>query len=112
MAEIIWLGRDNSIDLAFVADGLPVSADAMTRWYLKLTPVGGGTPLEFDSNTDPALFDNTETRTVRGQDVKILKVVLGGESIPAGRYVARLVAYDASHPAGLVWGEFLTEVKP
>lgn len=103
--EIIYLGHDNEIDLVLLENGAPVALDAVTRVVCDL----GATSLDSDSLGFGAgqPFDPTVTGIYGGQSVDLLRLLLGGQSIPEGLYRGRLVLYDPSHPGGVVWTESL-----
>jgi len=94
MREIVYLNRDNVIDLQLQADGSAVDLTPVTRMTLTLD---GTTTI--DSQTSPGAFDWSG-----GNGVVVL--ALGGESIGPGRYAAELAVYDAVNTQGIVWGGF------
>jgi len=104
MIETVYLGRDNAIDLVLIADDAPVSLAALSRAVLQL-----GRTATIDSGVvgwgSGQPFDPTISGTYRGAPVEVLRLTLGAESIPPGRYGARLVVYDAGHADGLVWSD-------
>lgn len=94
MREIVYLNRDNVVDLQLQADGAAADLTPVSRMTLTLD---GSTTI--DSSTSPAAFDWSG-----GNGQLILS--LGGESIAPGRYTAELVVYDAVNTQGIVWGAF------
>jgi hypothetical protein len=96
--EVVYLGRDNTVDLLLKADGSAQDLSGVTRMVL----VVGET--EIDSDLSPDAFD-WDTGTT-GKVV----LALGDESLSEGTYTAWLVVYDASNPDGIVWGSFTLKV--
>lgn len=109
MSDIVFLNRDNTIDLLLVADGVPVAASSITRVLLTL----GSTTIDSDDAGFGAgqAFDVTQTQNVRYlgtdyADQSILRLKLGGVSgLAAGEYTARLVTIDPDNTGGLVWSD-------
>jgi hypothetical protein len=97
LEEIVWNGRDNTIELSLSVDGAAITHTSITRALL----IVGATTL--DSNTTPAYFDFTQA------DRLILK--LGAAGLTVARTTARLIIYDASHANGLVWGDLILDVR-
>ena len=94
--------RDNEIAFQLLADGVAIDGAAVTRTLLRLIPEAGGITLEVDSDVMPGVFDWS-----RGTG--IVEITLrAAPDVPAGRYTARLVVYDADHTNGLVWGRAFT----
>lgn len=103
--EVVYLSRDNSIDLVLLSNGSPVALSGITRVVLVL----GATTLDssvagFGSGQ---AFDATVNGNYEGAAVDVLRMKLGGLAVPAGSYRGRLVTYDSDHPNGLVWTERL-----
>jgi hypothetical protein len=97
LEELVYLSRDNIIELSLTVDGTPIDHTIINRVKIKV----GSTVL--DSNTAPLLFDMTNTNRL------ILKLATAG--ITAGRYNSELVIYDATHSNGLFWSELVVIVK-
>jgi hypothetical protein len=95
--ETVYLGRDNTIALKLSSDGITIDHSSITRCQLLV-----GVTL-IDSNVAPLWFDLTQA------DRLILK--LGASSLVVGRYVAKLIIFDAGHSNGLMWGTFSLVVK-
>lgn len=109
--EVVYLNRDNAIDLALMADGAPVAASALSRVVLVLgattldsAVLGFGADQPFDCT-------RTQSATIFGVSypaLSSLRLTLGHVSgLAAGDYTARLITYDDDHPNGLVWTEAL-----
>jgi len=103
--SLVYLGRDNVIDLVLLADDEPVALSPVTRVVLSLdetkivdsNTVGLGSGLPFEIRAG----------TYGDETVDLLRLRLGGQTITTGRYQARLTLYDPDHPNGLVWTEAL-----
>lgn len=111
MSQIIWLDRDNTIDIALMDDDTPLPATGISNWEFFLFPKAGGSSITITSNATPAAFDTSESEEVGRTTVRVLKLKMGHQPIPAGEYMVRIVGYDADHVEGLVWGEFQVTVK-
>ena len=111
MSQTIWLGRDNTIDMALMDKATPQEADAVTSWSFHLYPQTGGQSLSFTTALHPTVFDTTASMLVGSVTVSILRLKLGHQTIGAGEYMARIVGYDAGHVNGFMWGEFLVRAK-
>lgn len=101
MAELLYLGRDNTIDLVLKEDGTAVDLNSVT----KITVTFGGTTF---TSTDPA--NGIITWAQAGYDTGEIRLDLGDETITPEIYSACLTVYDISNPAGVVWGNVLIEV--
>lgn len=98
MAEIIYNGNDNAIDIQLLEDAVAINLSSVTRMIIAF-----GTKV-VDSDTSPDAFDWSEGS---GK----LTLILGAESIPEGLYDAELTVYNAENINGIVWGTFKTVVK-
>lgn len=99
--EIVYLGRDNTIELLLKADGVAQDLTPVTKMVLKDEDGGW----ELDSSLLPALFDwNTG---VTGK----LVLDLGSSNIPPGYYTCSLIVFDSSNTNGIVWGNFVIEFR-
>lgn len=93
--EVVYSGRDNTIDLELRADGAPVDElTAVTRMVIYLH--ADGNVITLDSNASPGAF-------MWGASA-IAKFALGGEGVAPGYYFARLVVYDPDNINGIEWG--------
>lgn len=97
--EIIYLGRDNTIDWQLQADGVAVDLSSVTRMTLQIGAV------TLDSADDGNGLGNPFywTSGVPASGVANLFLTLGGAELTAGFANARLTIYDPDHPNGLVW---------
>lgn len=111
MKQTIWLGRDNTIDMALMSNSAPQQASSVISWSFHLYPRRGGQALNFTSALNPTVFDTSTSMLVGSATVSILRLKLGQEAIGAGEYTARIVGYDADHVNGYLWGEFLVTAK-
>jgi hypothetical protein len=96
--EIVYLGRDNTIDLQLLVDGQPADLLNTTRMTLEI----GDTLV--DSDLSPSAFDWQQ-----GNGKLVLK--LGGENLTPGTYMATLTVYNETAPNGIVWGSFPVQVR-
>lgn len=99
--ELIYSGRDNTIDLVLTADKVPVDLAAVTR----VTVAVGATTV--DSALNPSAFQWPVSRTLNGKPVTAMLLKFGAVGLTAGDYRGRLTVYDIDHPNGLVWTETL-----
>jgi len=114
ITEIVYLGRDNTIDLVLVADGDVPSLASVTRMTLELED---GSVI--DSLQDHGVFDwdqtisAAEAQKVTGAEAGDSKLVisLGQQTLAAGDHYAELVIYDADHEHGITWGTIKLVVK-
>ena len=109
-SEVIYSGKDNSIDLALMEDKVPVTAAGKTRWTLNAMPKDGSGATLLDSDVNPAYFA-TESREVAGKTIDIVRVKIGTAGLSIGNYTGELTAYDVVNTNGLVYGEFPFVVK-
>ncbi len=116
ITEIVYLGRNNTIDMALMADGILPDLATITRITLGLDDAG---ETLIDSVDHPEVFDWTQTLSsaeaskmqgASAGDPKIV-LVLGGLELNPGTYNATLTVYDPGHADGLVWGTFRLIVK-
>lgn len=91
-----YIDRDNVIDLLLKADDVAQDLSSVTKVDLI---VGDTTVSDSTAGSFPIKWTTGTTGKIQFQ--------LGDESIPAGRYAARLIVYDATYPDGLVWGTFV-----
>lgn len=102
LADTVYRGRDNPIDVVLLSDGAPVDLSPFTRWKLAVAGV------EIDSDVvglgAGEVFDASGSTTWKGATAERLRMVLGGQDIPVGRHQAWLTGYSAAAPAGIVWG--------
>ena len=91
--EVVYLGRDNTIDLLLKADGVLQDLSGVTHAALVFSGV------TVSSVARTGWFDWTSGTT--GQ--LILK--LGGTTISKGFYQAELIVYDSGNTKGVCWGK-------
>ena len=91
-SEIVYLGRDNAIDLQLLSDGRAADLSSVTRMILR----DSACTWEVDSSTSPTSIDWA------GGD-GALTLQLGQEPIPPGVYLCHLFVYDPTNPNGLFW---------
>lgn len=100
LKEKVWNGYDNEIDVICKASGSAVDVSGATKILLK----DESDSVDLDSSVDTGVFTYTGL-TYTGQ----IKMVLGGESIPEGIYICRLIVVDATYTNGRVFGEIELE---
>lgn len=105
VTEIVYLNRDNTVDLLLKADGVAEDLTAVTRMIVKQEDGDWSV----DSDTYPSAFDWAPGTT--GKVILDLAAALAAEDVSAGKYISRLVVYDPSNTNGIVWGTFLLIVK-
>jgi hypothetical protein len=94
-SEIVYLGRDNSIDLLLKADGVAVDLSAASKMTLAFGTTliesenGGGEPIRWAQS---------------GYKTGEIRLKLGDESILPGNYRAPLIVHDPASPDGIHWG--------
>lgn len=98
MFEVVYLGRDNTIDLLFMVDGIVSDISGAERVTIEF---GDAT---IDSDTSPDAFDWSDG------EGGILYLTLGDESIPTGSYDAFVTIYDSENVNGWVWNSFKCRV--
>jgi len=110
--ELVYKGRNNTIDLGLIINGKAENANVPTRYILDLKNVDTDADLVFDSDITAAIFDTTTKKRVHGQKVYILLLVLGQEAtLGVGTWDANLISYDPANLLGVNWPEFRLEVK-
>ena len=100
ITETVYLDRDNINSLELRANGSAQDITATSRMTLK----AGDTLL--DSNRHSNVFDWT-TNGTSGQ----VDLTLGHQALKVGLYRATLTIFDNTYPSGLVWGDFMLDVK-
>ena len=100
--EIVMNNRDNSIDLLLKADGEAQSLLGVTKMILEDED---GELDDISSDDYPDYFDWAGSTTGK------LILTLGSHGITAGRYILRLIVYDATHTNGIFWDRFMINVK-
>jgi len=100
--EIVYLGHDNRIDVILKADGSAVDLSSVTRMTLSFDAV-----LIDSDNGDSDPIQWAKVGYATGE----VRIILGGQEIPAGSYRTPLVVYDPSNPYGIVWGRIVIQVE-
>lgn len=102
MIEIVYLGRDNSIDLLLNADGVAVNLSSVTKMVLV---VDGSTQISSTNlGDDPIRWNQV------GYDTGEVRLFLKDELITSGRHSSQLIVYDPTNTDGVVWGSFQVDV--
>ena len=102
--EIVYLERDNRIDLLLKANEVAVDLTSVTRIDLV---AGTSTITSANQSGDPIRWAQS------GYAAGEVRLTLGGEDLDASPnpYAAHLIVYDASNPGGIVWGSLRILVK-
>lgn len=102
MIEIVYDGRDNTIDLLLKNDGTAQDLSSVTKIVLK---VGSVTITDEDDDAWPIKWAGLGTT---GK----IQMKLGDQGLTVGNtYPATLITYDAINTNGIVWGSFDITVK-
>jgi len=97
--EVVYLGRDNSIDVILKADGTAQPLSSVTHMELVVSGV------TFSSVT-PDYFDWS------GSTTGFVSITLGQSSVlTPGSYDSELIVYDTSNTSGIYWGEIPIRIK-
>lgn len=95
--ELIWLGRDNSIDLLLYANSSAVDLAAVTEMRLSLKNT---TVVLVSTDSTAGIIQWGSTAYATGE----IRIAAGGSTqLVAGRYTATLVVFDPSNTDGIVW---------
>lgn len=97
ISESIYIGRDNTIELALSVDGVDLNHTGIVRCQVKI----GSTMI--DSDVTPELFDFTHADR--------LVLMFGDAGLNEGECTAKLYVFDANNQHGLYWGEFQLTVS-
>lgn len=100
ITEIVYLARDNTIDLQLLSDGRVVSLASVTR----IDVVDKKGTWSVTSVEAPHAFDWSA-----GNGMVILS--FGLQNIPPGNYICLMVVYDQGNPHGIVWDEVTLVAK-
>lgn len=105
--EVVYIGRDNAIDLLLSADGVVTNlvAGNVSRMDIRLCQ-DSATVQTISSVSTPLAFD----WTTAGASGRVI-LELGGLFTAAARYKAHLIVYDPSNVNGIEWGTFTLNVK-
>ena len=99
--EVIWIGKDNTIDLLLKAGGVTQNRTSVTD--VKIVFSG----MTISSSVSPLLFSGVTDSSGATLTLKLGKV--GG--LVAGTFDAKLILYDSTNDSGIVWGEIPLVVK-
>jgi hypothetical protein len=95
--ELIWLGRDNTIDLVLYSNASAVDLAAVTEMRLSLKNT---TVIITSTNNTTGIIRWGSTAFATGE----IRIVAGGSTVlTPGRYTATLVVFDPSNSSGVVW---------
>ena len=102
--SVIYLGRDNAIEWALMADGQPVTAGSVQRVVLWLPAAASVDAVEV---TLDSLSDSDITLIESATKVRI---EAGERALKPGAYTGYLTVYDSATPDGLAWGSMLVRI--
>lgn len=97
ITEVVYLGRDNSIDLLLKADGVAQNLSSISS--MKLIFIDGSTITSTNLDDDPIRW--IKSGYAEGE----VRLFLGGETLTAGKYNTELVLYDVDNVNGVSWGD-------
>jgi hypothetical protein len=100
--EYVWLGHDNHVNVILKEDGSAVDTSGLTKITITLNST---TYSSTNQANDPIRWNQG------GYDTGEIRIDLGGETIPVGRYRAYIVVYDATNTDGIVWSDLTIRVK-
>jgi hypothetical protein len=104
ITETVYKNRDNINSLELRSQGSAVNISGTSRMTLKFADI------LVDSQTHSSAFD-WSTNGSNGQldlSLGMLSSVIG---VPEGAYTATLTVYDTTYTHGLVWGDFIINLK-
>lgn len=96
--EIIYLDRDNTIDLILKANSIAQSLLSITHMELIISGVTY-------SSVTPDLFDWA------GVTPGYVSISLGHSAVTKGIHIGKLIVYDTSHTSGILWGKIPIKVE-
>jgi hypothetical protein len=95
--ELIWLGRDNSIDLKLYSNSSAVDLAAVTEMRLAFK---NSTVIITSTANTTGIIRWGSTSWATGE----IRIIAGGSTaLTPGRYTGTLVVFDPSNSSGLVW---------
>ena len=101
ITEYVINNRDNTIDLLFKANSIVQALNSVTK--VELVDEDGNVDT-ISSADHPSWFD-WDTGTI-GKMI----VSLGAAELTAGKYIFKVVLYDASNTNGIEWDKIFVEV--
>jgi len=103
-SEIVYLGRDNSIDLLLMADRVAVDLSSVTQVDLRIgtTVISSTTPASGPIRWAQAGYQTGELRLYLGDQAL---------TVQSAAQAAWLVIYDPANPGGIVWGSLVLFVQ-
>lgn len=103
--EVIYIGRDNTVDMILKSDG---SAVDLSDVYSIRAYFSGTTVVSSDYANGPIKWQNG---SLTGWDLGEIRLDVGSEGITAGYHDVEIETYDISNIRGLIWGSIPIEVK-
>jgi hypothetical protein len=112
--EIIYIGRQNTIDFGITLNKVAVSAPnplgATNKIRLLVTDKDGDETV-FDSTNNPTYFDTSKRKMVNGQVVNLVTLKLGQAGLAVGTYDMTLTIFDVVYTTGVAICQFRAEVR-
>ena len=104
--EVVYLGRDNAIDLGLKANNILQDLSGVSCVQV----VFGGVTVS--SATSSALFDWQERAITSGTTTGWVRLMFGDmTSVSPGKYEAELIVYDVTNQDGIMWGTIPIKVS-
>jgi N-methylhydantoinase A/oxoprolinase/acetone carboxylase beta subunit len=99
IAEIVYNGRDNTIDLVLINKGSVLTdLSGVTRATIKV----GDTTMDSSATGGGSILWWSDSMTYRGTSTDVLKIKLGAQALTTGEYTGcDVVVYDATNTNGL-----------
>ena len=104
--EVIYLGRDNSVDLLLKADG--VAEDLSTTTQIDAIFDTSITVESTNAATGPIKWNQAGYET---GEIRIDLTDSDESDITVGQYTVKIITYTAEHTDGLYWGEVNIRVR-
>ena len=96
--EIIYLGRDNAINLLLKTDGSAYDLSSAST----IEAVFSGVTIS--STTHPAWFDWLSASLTTGEFSMTLGYASGNSITSGTNYKTEIIVYDSSNTSGVMWG--------
>ena len=94
VSEIVYIARNNKIDLLFLANDVISDFTSIT----KIDLIAIDDSITISSSSSPTAFD-----WVSNGKNGIVTLTLGNENVPEGTYNFEVIVYDPSNINGIVW---------
>lgn len=97
--EIIYKGRNNTIDVILTSNGVAQSLSSVTHMELVVAGV------TYSSSSTPAYFDWS------GPTTGYVSISLGQSGVTPQSAMGKLIIYDTSHTNGILWGKIPLRIE-